>query len=482
MIIIRKTFIALLTLVLFAVLFSHTTSGAASSFDGAGVDQYMRNAMERLNIPGASLGIVKGDRIIYLQGYGISGPEQKPITPQTPFILGSTSKSITALAVIQLAEEGRVELEAPVQRYLPWFHLADAEASARITVQDLLHQTSGISEYEGRATMASDDLPLEDYLRGMTGVPLAQPVGAKYQYSNLNYDILGGIIQEVSQQPYGDYVKDHIFKPLDMEHSTAYVEEAQEYGLASGYQPVFGIMMSTPRIDHTASVPDGNLISSAEDLSKYLIAQMNGGHFEDQRVLSKAGMDRMHQPASLIKQGEYYGMGWIISDETVWHNGTTESSSSYLSMDGEYGIVLLFNSVDFLASYDYILQGIGEVLHGQVATVDKLPHYNKIHMTINAVLLLFVILYVWSLYGLIKWKNTKQLTKPRRYIRSMTLLLLNIVLPIAVLIGIPMLLLPWPVALLFLPGIAHFILIFCLLLIAAGVVKIVRIGRDRRSF
>ncbi|MEK8215737.1 hypothetical protein [Paenibacillus sp. FSL L8-0463] len=79
---------------------------------------------------------------------------------------------------------------------------------------------------------------------------------------------------------------------------------------------------------------------------------------------------------------------------------------------------------------------------------------------------------------MIKWKNTKQLTKPQRYIRSMNLLLINIVLPIAVLIGIPMLLLPWPVALLFLPGIAHFILIFCLLLIATGVVKIVRIGRD----
>ncbi|WP_215176115.1 serine hydrolase domain-containing protein [Paenibacillus albidus] len=474
----RKIDMALVTLVLFAALFSSTTAGAASSFDGTGVDQYMKKAMERLRIPGAALGIIKGNRIIYLQGYGISGPEQKPVTPQTPFILGSTSKSITALAVMQLVEEGKVDLEAPVQRYLPWFRLADKQASAKITVRDLLHQTSGISEYEGRATMASDNLPLEAHLQSMKDVPLAQPVGSGYQYSNLNYDILGGIVQAVSQQPYGDYIKDHIFTPLDMLHSTAYAEEARKYGLAAGYQPIFGKMTSTPQMDHTASVPDGNLISSAEDLSNYLIAQMNGGQIENRAVLSEAGIEQMHKPASLIQEGEYYGMGWIISSENVWHNGTTENSSSYLLMDREYGIVLLFNSVDFLAGYDGIPLAIQQLLHGQEISVDKLPDYWQTHLLINGVLMLFIIIYLWSLRGLMKWRNTKLLTKKKQALRGGILILINILLPSAVLIFVPRLLLPWPVALLFLPGIAHFVLIFCLLLLAAGMVKAVRMGRD----
>ncbi|MEZ2737417.1 serine hydrolase domain-containing protein, partial [Aneurinibacillus aneurinilyticus] len=235
----NKINVILITVMVFVHVFLGTEVNAKSVFNGSKVDQYMEKAMERLGIPGASIGIIKGDKIIYLKGYGVAGSDQVPVTPQTPFVLGSTSKSITALATMQLVDEGKVKLDAPVQTYLPWFRLADEEVSAKITVKDLLHQTSGISTYEGRATLVSDDIPIDDFIRMMKNVPLAQPVGSMYQYSNLNYDILGGIIQKASQQPYGDYVKEHIFKPLNMRHSTAYVEEAEEYGLATGHQTIF---------------------------------------------------------------------------------------------------------------------------------------------------------------------------------------------------------------------------------------------------
>jgi CubicO group peptidase (beta-lactamase class C family) len=477
MITIRKTYRVVFILLIFSSFFPRLTITAAPNFDGTKVDQYMMDAMERLHIPGAALGIVKGDSIIYLKGYGISGPEQNPVTPQTPFILGSTSKSITALAVMQLVEEGKVDLEASVQRYLPWFRLKDKAASAEITVRDLLHQTSGISEYEGRATMASDNLPLEDHLRRMKDVPLARSVGAIYQYSNLNYDILGGIIQSASRQPYGDYVKDHIFTPLNMGRSTAYIEEAEKNGLAAGYQSIFGRMVATPRMEHTASVPDGNLISSAEDMSNYLIAQMNGGKFEGHSLLSVAGIDLMHKPAALIKEGEYYGMGWIISDNKVWHNGTTESSASYLIMEGEYGIILLFNSIDYLSSYDDISLGIKQLLQGQEVSVNNLPDSQKTHLIINGILLFIVVLYLLSLRGLIKWKHAKSLTKRGLTIRLMNLILMNAIIPLTILLGVPKFLLPWPVALLFVPGIAHFILILSLLLLVTGVLKAVLIWK-----
>ncbi|MFE6076651.1 hypothetical protein ACFVQB_19470 [Paenibacillus sp. NPDC057886] len=118
--------------------------------------------------------------------------------------------------------------------------------------------------------------------------------------------------------------------------------------LKSGFKELFGTTvfgyLKEKRLDKARELLE---------MSKYLIAQMNGGNFEGRSVLSKPGINRMHEPAARIKQGEYYGMGWIISDSKVWHNGTTENSSSYLVMDGEYGIVLLFNSVDFFSSYDY---------------------------------------------------------------------------------------------------------------------------------
>jgi CubicO group peptidase (beta-lactamase class C family) len=114
------------------------------------IDAYIQSRMQTANIPGLALGVVRDDRIVYLKGYGIAGPEGRAVTPQTPFIIGSLSKSFTALAVMQLVEAGQIDLDAPVTTYLPWFHTADPAASAQITVRNLLYQDSGLPVYEGR--------------------------------------------------------------------------------------------------------------------------------------------------------------------------------------------------------------------------------------------------------------------------------------------------------------------------------------------
>ncbi|MBA9084365.1 CubicO group peptidase (beta-lactamase class C family) [Fontibacillus solani] len=115
--------------------------------DSAKIDDHIESMIEQLQIPGVALGIVKGDQIVYLKGYGTSGPDGDPITPQTPFIIGPTSKSFTALSIMQLVEQGKIDLDAPVQQYLPNFKLADPKAAEAILVKDLLHQVSGFSTY-----------------------------------------------------------------------------------------------------------------------------------------------------------------------------------------------------------------------------------------------------------------------------------------------------------------------------------------------
>ena len=117
----------------------------ARDIDIAAIDAYLETAMAVAHIPGLALGIVQNDRIVHLRGFGTADPTGRPVTPQTPFILGSVSKSFTALAVTQLIEAGRLELDTPVQRYLPWFRVADASASSQITVGHLLSHTSGLS-------------------------------------------------------------------------------------------------------------------------------------------------------------------------------------------------------------------------------------------------------------------------------------------------------------------------------------------------
>jgi CubicO group peptidase (beta-lactamase class C family) len=178
--------------------------------------------MAAQRVPGLALGIVEGDRIIYVRGFGTADDSGNDVTPQTPFIIGSVSKSLTALAVMQLVEANKIELDAGVQRYLPWFGVADKQASAEITVRDLLNHTSGLSTKTGRSFEGdsfTSDTALEQAVRKLKSAALTAPVGSKYQYSTVNYSVLGLIVQTVAGQPYERYVQTRIFDPLQMRDS-----------------------------------------------------------------------------------------------------------------------------------------------------------------------------------------------------------------------------------------------------------------------
>src|SRR5690606_23471813 len=141
------------------------------------IDAYIQSRMQTANIPGLALGVVYGDEVVYLKGYGIAAPDGRLVTPQTPFILGSTSKSFTALAVMQLVEAGRIDLDVPVTTYLPWLRTSDAAASVQITVRHLLNQNSGLPTYAGRLGFADNDqsdMALENGIRDLAGVQVTQ--------------------------------------------------------------------------------------------------------------------------------------------------------------------------------------------------------------------------------------------------------------------------------------------------------------------
>ena len=157
--------------------------------------------MSAQRIPGLSLGIVREGRTVHQQGFGEADESGRDVTPQTPFIIGSLSKSFTAVAIMQLVEAGQVDLDAPVREYLSWFKVSDAAASEEITVRQLLNHTSGISAKTGKAAQGNGDLSneaLESAVRSSTTAELSEPVGSTFQYSTINYAVLGLIVQEVS--------------------------------------------------------------------------------------------------------------------------------------------------------------------------------------------------------------------------------------------------------------------------------------------
>ncbi|MDZ5609711.1 serine hydrolase domain-containing protein [Bacillus pseudomycoides] len=458
--------------------FIGTEVKAETTFDVKKVDQFMDTAMKRFKIPGASLGIVKGDKIVYLNGYGIAGPNHQPVTPQTPFVLGSTSKSFTALAIMQLVDKGMIDLEAPVQRYLPWFRVADEEASKKILVKDLLHQTSGLSTYDGRVSLTHGNKSIEEHIRSLKNTALTKPVGSVFQYSNLNYDILSGIVQAVSQESYTQYVRNHIFEPINMNHSYGNSKEAKNDGLATGYQPLFGFMVPTKQLNHEATVASGYLISTAEDMSNYLITQMNRGRFKSNVILSEESTKRMHKPSSSMRGGPSYAMGWSVNKNVIFHDGLTENTYSFMAMEGEYGFILLTNAQDPLISYDSIIAGINGIVHGQDRSQADMPDYTKIYLIVDLVALVVLALVTRSIYSLFKWRKKHKTTPARTVINVLFILIFNILSSLAVLFLLPKITsVPWSAITLFMPGVGHLLYYLSILLLCVGVLKMVLIIR-----
>jgi CubicO group peptidase (beta-lactamase class C family) len=262
-----------------------SAAGAAplSGPDIASIDAFVSSQMQAQRIPRLSLGIVQDTHIVHLHGFGTAVASGRLVTPQTPFIIGSMSKSVTALAIMQLVEEGKVDLDAPVQRYLPWFRVADPVASTRNAVRQLLNQTSGIpanSQNEREeGFLGTGNETLQQYVRDLSAQALNRPVGASFEYANTNYSALGLIVQIVSGQSYETYIQQHIFAPLKMSQSFVREQDARRDGLAQGYQMWFGVPVPTTLPSPRDMLPAGYIIFTAEDMAHYLIAQLNGGRF-----------------------------------------------------------------------------------------------------------------------------------------------------------------------------------------------------------
>ena len=176
--------IASLLVVVGTVIVTMNRTVAASQESVEVIDAYITDQMNELEIPGVAVGVVQGDQVIHLQGYGRADDSGRVMTPDTPFLIASLSKSITALGVMQLVEDGKLDLDAPVQTYLPWFRVADEDVSSQITVRHLLHQTSGFSEREGyernlNTNPAAD--ALEQSISQLNNAKLNFPPGEKFE-------------------------------------------------------------------------------------------------------------------------------------------------------------------------------------------------------------------------------------------------------------------------------------------------------------
>jgi CubicO group peptidase (beta-lactamase class C family) len=324
-----------------AAMLGSTSAAADDGPDLAAIDRYVRSEMDAQRIPGLALGIVHGDRILHVQGFGQADRSGRDVTPETPFLIGSVTKSFTALAIMQLSEAGRVQLDAPVQRYLPWWRVADPDASTQITVRHLLYQVSGLSKATGNAYQTSSDThdsALEDRVRALSDAELTSPVGTTWQYSNANYWTLGMIVQTVSGQSYETYIQQHIFNPLHMGNSYTSRTEAVQHGLPTGHRYWYGFPVASDLPFDRGGLGSQGLSSSAQDMAGYLSLYLNRGRHGPTPLVTPAGaaeLQRAGVPTGL--DGVSYAMGWDVGQI----HGTTAISHDGSGFDSHANVVLI---------------------------------------------------------------------------------------------------------------------------------------------
>lgn len=396
------------------------------------IDTYVKAQMQRLHIPGASLAIIESNKIVHLHGFGKARPHGEAPTPQTPFFIGSLTKSFTALAVMQLVEAGKIELDAPVQRYLPWFRVADPVASSQMTVRHLLNQTSGLPYFPSATALADfDDDPgaIEHQVRTLSTLKIKSPVGAKFTYSNLNFNILGLIVETASGEPYADFVQKHIFDLLEMRHSYSTTADAKRDGLALGHRHWFSLPFPMPDIPIPAgSLPSGQLISCAEDMAHYLIAHLNGGRYKSAQILSEAGIAELQRgTAEWREMGMlvgYYGMGWVNQEigkvRVVSHAGNVPNFSAFMGLVPEQkrGVILLLNANPYGLPVitEELGMGVTALLAGQQPAPIKLDFIQWIMRLLPLIPLVQAMGVFSTIRKLRRWKSDPTLRPTRSLI------------------------------------------------------------------
>jgi CubicO group peptidase (beta-lactamase class C family) len=360
---------------LFMLLFNSRSHPAQPAvFDTGAIDEFITKEMTGQRIPGLALAITRGDKVLYVKGYGVDGNGQS-VTPRTQFFIASLSKSFTALAVMQLVEAGKLGLDTPVQTYLPEFTLSDPGVASQITVRHLLNQVSGLSEL-GFADMS---LPQPETIKErVTSLRAARPVakpGTEYHYFSPNYGTLACLVEVVSGQPFSEYMDRQVFTPLGMSDSLSVVTSTEGIlkadHLAKGHLVAFGIPFSYPET-HGYLGGSGGVITTAEDIARYLILQNNAGRYLEQKLVTPDSMSLMHTPPK--RNNSTYAMGWTentFGDRRVLeHTGiiSTYSAEAILIPEDGIGISFLYNVSSFATTTfgaPQIRSGLISLLTGQ---------------------------------------------------------------------------------------------------------------------
>lgn len=376
----------------------------SASTTGSQIDAFIEAEFPQRAAPGLAYARVENGEITTKAFGERTKGSGENVTSNTPFPIGSVTKSFTALAIMQLVEAGELTLDDPVSQHLSAFAKGPALG---VTVRQLLNHTSGFSTVQGNSPHGNADasnLGLGEYAEQLAQVVPANAPGVVWEYSNANYQILGAVIEEKSGQSYPEYIVDRILKPLGMTNSLVVVGP-KPADMATGHRPWFGdVRAYGGGVGYPINAPAGGIVASAEDIGRYLAMWLNG---EDDIVSAdtKAAMLTASGPVS-----PSYGLGWSIDTEreTVYHTGLVPGGEALASFSPaeKKGVVVLVNANSGLGFADtwYLIGGVAARAMGQPHVDDGSRWGPKI-----AYLSIAILPPMFVLFAFVSWRGRSAL-------------------------------------------------------------------------
>jgi CubicO group peptidase (beta-lactamase class C family) len=330
--------------------------------DHAGeIDALMQEALQVWQVPGASAAVVQGDEVSYLKGVGVRElGRDEPVTPETLFAIGSTTKAITTTAMALLVDDGKMAWDDPVRKHLPFFRLSDPLADDNVTLRDLVCHRTGLSRHD--MLWYGSPWAREEILRRIGQVKLDKSFRSIWQYQNIMYLAAGLAAGAASKSTWEEFVQARILDPLGMtgaNFSTTTAEKAPDHATPHRKKEEKIEVIPWRNLDNVA--PAGSINAGARDMSRWVRFQLGGGTFEGKPLLSAAHLAETHTPQMVLRMDENqkalfpettqisYGLGWNISDYqghlVIAHGGGIDGfrATVHLAPRAKLGLVILAN-------------------------------------------------------------------------------------------------------------------------------------------
>ncbi len=343
--------------------------------------------MKDYSVAGMSVAVIRDGRIVSTDGYGLRDVHQAlPMTEDTVLPIGSITKTFTSLALGMLADEGRLDWDAPVITYLPSLKLYNDLLTQTVTVRDLMCHRTGVPKYDLQAIYCVKEDPAE-MVRTLEYLEPAAALRTRFQYSNQMVSLAGYLVEVLSGQSYQAFVRERILKPLGMMSTDFEVSSLSKYEKTSrGYVFANDSFIEPPYMHLGAFAPSGAIVSTAVDMAKYALFHLGDGTWEGARLVSEENLRETHKPQVIGTpyfwefeefQSTEYGLGWFTDvyrgEKMINHGGNTNGFSAQMTLlpAKKFAVVLLSN-----ATSSFSVNALGHIFTDEALGIEEIPDWS----------------------------------------------------------------------------------------------------------